>query len=644
MFHLFRSRKQAFRIMLGVIVAPVILTMVITLIPGIGATSGGDSDTVLAEVNGDPITLRQTQTEFQDYVEQRKVPAGAYGFLAPKIVQDLIAERAMLVEAERFGLGVTEAELADLLRTSMPFLFQGGGFIGKDQYAAFIQERFRKTIPQFEALIRKDLAINTKLRKLVTDGVVVRPEEVDREFRRRNEKVRIEYAAVSNASVLASVSSSQAEIAEYFQKNRPSYSLPERRSLHYMVIDDSRVAPKVQVTAQELERYYNQNRERYRVQDRARLTHILLKTAEKKDDDNKKVEAKAQDLLSQVRAGKDFAELAKTNSEDSVSAAKGGEIGWVTRGQTVPEFEQKAFSMKAGEISDLVKTQYGYHILKMLERETARMKTFAEVEPDIRKELSRERTEQERARLADRARAAAGKYAPKLEEAAREVGLEALSARLIERGAPLPDAGADPALMDALFSAAKNSVIGPVHAGPRSVIAVVTEIAPARQAELADVAGKVQSDCNNAKARLAAEARAKEAVDKAKAAGGDLKKAAREFRIETKSSEPITREGSIPNVGPASSLAAAFTAPVGAVLGPVAAGDGQVIYKVLEHIEPDQSQSADEKKIIRDQMLGNRQNEAFEIYKEELTERLKKQGKIKIYQERVDRFVKNSRS
>ncbi len=641
MFHLFRSRKRAFRIMLAVVVAPVIITMVITLIPGLGSTRPSADDTVLAEVGSETVTLRETQAEFRDYIQQQRVPPGAYGFVAPKIVNDLITDKAMLQEAERLGLDVTEPELADLLRTNLPFLFQGGSFLGKDQYAAFIQERFQKSIPEFEAAIRKDLAL-TKLRRLVTDGVSVSDQEVEQEWRRRNEKARIEFVAVSSGVFAPQASLSPAEVEEYFQKNKSAYVLPERRSFKYMVIDDAQLASRIQLSQQDLERYYNENQDRYRVQDRVRVTHILLKTTDKKEEEVKQIEARAQDLLKQIRAGKDFAELAKAHSEDPVSAAKGGEVGWITRGQTVPEFEQKAFYMKPGEVSDLVKTQYGLHIIKVLDREQPRVKPFAEVAEAIRKELLKERSDAERARLAERARAAAGKYGQALEKAGAEVGLPVQSVTLVERGAPLPEAGADPGLMDALFSAAKGAIVGPIVSPARTVIAVVTDIAPSRQAELKDVPDKVKADATQAKARQMAEARAREIAEKAKAAGGDLRKAAKEYRLEVKTSDLFTRDGSVPGVGAGITLSEAFTAPLHGIVGPLSQGADQIVYRVLERVLPDASASADEKKKIRESLLGTRQNEAWEVFKDDLRERLKRQGKIKIYQERVDRWAKAS--
>ena len=174
MFHVFRSRKQVMRIMLGVIVAPIIITMVVTLIPGItSTTTSGDMETVMAQVGNDTVTFRDTQQEYQGYVEQRKVPAGGYSFLAPKILQDLIVNKAMLQEAERLGLGATDEELADLLRISLPMLYQGGNFLGQEIYAAMVQERFQKTVPEFEAALKQSLILDTKLRGLVTDGIFV---------------------------------------------------------------------------------------------------------------------------------------------------------------------------------------------------------------------------------------------------------------------------------------------------------------------------------------------------------------------------------------------------------------------------------------------------------------------------------------
>ncbi len=517
-------------------------------------------------------------------------------------------------------------------------MFQGGGFLGKDQYAAFVQERFQKSIPEFEASIRKDLAI-TKLRRFVTDGVMIGEKDLQREWRRRNEKAKVEFVAVSSSQFQGQVAVSQAEIEELFQNNKTSYVLPERRSLKYLVIDDAKLREKIQLTPQDLERYYNENRDRFRVQDRARVTHILLKTTDKKDEEIKQVEAKGQDLLKQVRAGKDFAELAKAHSEDSVSAQKGGEIGWVTRGQTVPEFEQKAFSMKPGEISDLVKTQYGFHILKMLEREESRLKPFAEVAETIRQELFKDRGEQERTRWADRARAAAAKYGLALEKVGPEVGLPVFNVTLVERGAPLPEAGADPALMDALFTAAKGVVVGPIVSPARSVIAVVTDIAPSRPAELKEVWDKVKNDTTQAKTRQLAEGRAKEIAEKARTAG-DLRKVAKDYKLEVKTSDFFARDGSVPGVGAGIALGEAFTAPLHGVVGPVSQGADQIVYRILERSLAQATAVPEEKRTIREGMLGTRQNEAFEVFKDELRERLKRQGKIKIYQERVDRWVK----
>ena len=644
MFQLFRSRKQAFRIMLGVIVAPVIITMVVTLIPGVGSSSFSEGgDTVLAEIGDETITLKEAQYQFSDFVRTQRMPVEAYAFVAPQVIQNLITEKIQLQEAQRLGLGVTEEELADLLRVSLPFLFPGGTYAGDAQLAAWVQDRFQRSIPEFEILMKKDLAIS-KLRRLVTDGVIVTSQEIEREYKRSREKARIEFVSLSLTSLEKTVTSTQAEIDEHFKKNRTNYTLPERRSFLYMVIDDTKVADKVRLTAQEIERYYNENKARYQVQDRSKVTHILFKTTDKKEDEIKATEAKAQEVLKQVKANKDFAELAKKNSEDTASAAKGGEIGWVTRGQTVPEFEQKAFSMKPGEISDLVKTQYGYHILKVLERETAYLKTLPQVEAEIRQELTRERSDLERARLGERARVAAARHGLKMEEAGRELGLPVLSAKLVERGQAIPEVGAEGALADSLFSALKGVVVGPIQMAGKSVIAVTTEISAPRQAELAELPDRVKGDANTAKAKQVAETRAQQLAEKSRALGGDLQRAAKEIQLEAKKTELFTRDGSVPGVGAASLLSPAFSVAIGSLQGPLAVGNDQIVYKVIERQAADMSRLEAESVGIRTGLREKRQTEGYEIFKEDLKDRLTKLGKVKIHQDRVDRFVSSNKT
>jgi len=641
MFHLFRSRKRMLRVMLAIIVAPICITMVVTLIPGIygNATTSSNDTTVLAQVAGTEITQTDAQGQLQDTIRTQRLPPQAYNFLAPQVVQNLINDSVLQLEASRLGLNVSEQELALFLRNSLPVLFPNGSFVGKDLYAQYVYERFEKTIPEFEAALRKDLA-QTKLRRLVTDGVMVSDAEVEREYKRRGEKVKVDYALVMAASMMPSVSSTPAELQEYYNKNRTSYMTPERRSMQYIVIDDAAVASKVKVTPEELQRYYNENKDRYRVQDRVHVTHILLKTTDKKEDEIKKIEAKAQDILKQAKAGKDFAELAKTNSEDTASATKGGDIGWVTRGQTVPEFEQKAFSMKPGEISDLVKTQYGYHILKLLEKDSARVKPYAEVEQTIREEFTRERGDAEKSQLTDRLRAAAARHGQNLQEAGRELALPIMTANGMTRNSPIPELGAEAALMQTLFSAAKGTLVGPIQmAGNKSVMATITDIQPARQADFSEVADRVKNECNTAKARELVKTRAQELADKAKSLGGDLSKAAKELKIEVKTSDAVTREGSIPGLGGAATIADAFTAPVHSIIGPLPEGADYVVCKIVERTDPDMNLFAAGSQQLRETMVGNRQNEVFEIFRDELRRRLEKEGKVKIYQARIDRFV-----
>jgi len=154
-----------------------------------------------------------------------------------------------------------------------------------------------------------------------------------------------------------------------------------------VVVDPAKISENVAVSDAQVQRAYEANKEHYRTPDRVKTRHILLMTTGKSPEEEAKIKAKAEDLLKQVKAGGNFAELAKKNSEDPGSKDKGGDLDWVVKGQTVPEFEKALFALKPNEISGLVKTQYGYHIIQALEKQDAHLKTLNEVKPELTAEL-----------------------------------------------------------------------------------------------------------------------------------------------------------------------------------------------------------------------------------------------------------------
>ena len=199
--------------------------------------------------------------------------------------------------------------------------------------------------------------------------VSVSPAEIEEQLKYQNEKVKLDYALIKPDDLEAKISPTDAEIKAYYDQNKAKFQIPEKRVVRYALLDLMQLRQNTPVTDDELKVVYQQNIKDYQVPNRVHPEHILLMTVGKTDAEVAEIKKKADDLLAQAKKkGANFEDLAKKYSEDPGSKAKGGDLGWIVQGQTVPEFEKAAFSLNKGETSDLIKTQYGFHIIKVLDK------------------------------------------------------------------------------------------------------------------------------------------------------------------------------------------------------------------------------------------------------------------------------------
>jgi peptidyl-prolyl cis-trans isomerase D len=368
MFNLFRSQKQMVRLLLGGIMLLVALSMVITLVPGLYSDAAPTANNyVFATVGDKELTLQEVQIRFRDLQIGAENDPQTLRITALNTIDSMIMEKALLQEAEDLGLTPDEKEVAEWLRMQLPFLFPNGVFVGPEQYAMFVRQRFQRSIPEFEAEVSRSLAIDTRLRRLVASTAIVTESEVRNTYRRQNEKTKVEFVKIAAQELANTISPSDDQLTEYFTKNQARYGIPELRTLKIMYVDASSL-PTPEVADSEIDQYYGRNRSLYEMPERVRASHILFMTQGKSEEETTKIKGQAEEVLKQVRAGGDFAQLAEKYSEDPVSAKQGGDLGWVTRGQMVPEFEATTFSTAPGQISDLVKTDFGFHIIRSLRR------------------------------------------------------------------------------------------------------------------------------------------------------------------------------------------------------------------------------------------------------------------------------------
>ncbi len=420
MFDLFRSRAKAVRYLLGAVLMLVAISMVVTLIPGFVGASYAPDD-VVAEIGDEVLTTRDVQLVIQQQLRNNAFPRDMTSVFVPMIVNQMISERAVAYQAERMGFRITDADVARSVRAMFPQLFDNGRFAGKDVYAQFLAQN-NLTIPEFESNVRKQLLLE-RLMNLALEGQVVTDHEIEAEFRRRNEKIKVEYIALNPADYRSSVTLTPEEIREYFEQNKASYKIPEKRDALVLVVDESEIAKTASIPEEQLRRDYQASLDRFRTPERVKVRHILLKTTGKSEQEKQAIKARAEDLLKQLKAGADFAELAKKHSEDTGTAINGGEMDWIVRGQTVENFEKVAFSLQPGQLSDVISTEYGLHIVQLLDKEQARLRPFEEVKDELAEERRRQFVYDRMQSLADQARAELVKAPLRGEALARRLGI-----------------------------------------------------------------------------------------------------------------------------------------------------------------------------------------------------------------------------
>jgi peptidyl-prolyl cis-trans isomerase D len=643
MFDLFRSRAKAVRYLLGALLMLVAISMVVTLIPGfVGASYAPEN--IIAEIGDDVLTAREVQMIIQQQLRNKAFPREMAGVYVPMIINQMIAERAVAYQAVRMGFRVSEADVALAVESMMPQLYQNGKFVGRDVYAQILSQQMNMTIPEFEENVRKQILL-TRLENFVLEGVAVGDREVEQEFRRRHEKIKVDYISISPADFRSKVTVSREEMLAHYNANKNSFQVGEKRDVGLIAVEEGAVAQNLQITDEELRRIYQSEPDRFRTPERVKVRHILLKTTEQSEEEKAKIKAKAEDLLKQLKNGADFAALAKAHSEDAGTKENGGDLGWITRGQTVENFEKTAFALKPNELSGVITTEYGYHILQVLEKEPARLRPFEEVKAELAEEQKKQRLYDRMQELADQARAELIKAPMQAEQIAARLGLKFVRIDKFTPGDPIPGLGTSPDLDEAIASLAKGGVTPVTQLGSnRLVVAAVTEVYPARPAEFAEVEDRIRETLISQKAQAMAEEKTKQLREMMKTAGNDLEKLARALGVTVKSSPEFGREGSVEGLGSPVYLEDAFKAPVGQVVGPINAMGQTLVVRVTGKVEADLSKLAAERAEIVTAIKRRKAQERKELFEDGILTKLIQEKKVKIYDRNIQRLAALYRS
>jgi peptidyl-prolyl cis-trans isomerase D len=639
MFNLFRSRDKLVRYLLGAMLLVVAASMVTYLIPNSGYTNTTDgSDPILADVGGSKITLAETQAAVDRMVKSGRLPPDALEVYLPQFLDQMIQERAAVSAFEQMGIKISDEEVLIGIMSVFPQFFQNGKLTSKDQLE---QQLASQNLTLQEAIdgMREQLMLR-KVQNITSTGVVVTPQELSQALIQAHEKARIQYIAFPPAKFRDQVKPTSEELHQVFEKDRAQYMVPQKRSFQVVVADQAKVESSLTISDAQLRQMYSTSMDNFRMPERVKVRHILLMTQGKSDAEKKQALAKAQDLLKQLRGGADFADLAKKNSQDPGSAQNGGDLGFIVKGQTVPEFEKVAFSAKPKDISDVVTTQYGYHILQVLEKEPARVKPFDEVKASLADQMKKQGVNDKMQMLADQAHSELEKAPGSAADVAKKLGLEVVTVEKGSAGEAIPDLGVSPEIDNAL-AAMKPNDVSPVMTLPANRLAVVVlkDVVPAHKAEFADVEAQVRDRVVLQKAQQLAQEAAKSAADKVRA-GEDMEKVAKSFKLEAVTSADVGRVDSVEGLGPASYVSDAFKKPVGSVLGPVPIQDRNVVYKVLDHQTADPANVAPAER--ESVLVGLKQQKAktqYDLFLDSVVSKLRADKKLKIHPESMQRLV-----
>jgi len=631
-----------------VVIAAASVGMVVYLIPGLTGQGASTADTfatiyphwysrVLS--SGMTVSQQKVSQAARQQMQRSRYPDNPMieRMVEQQVGQRLVQQQILLAEAERLGIHASDEDVVQFLHQGQfgEYLFPGGNFIGEDRYTNFVAGQFNMSVPEFEGEVKKDIVIR-RLQALITAGVVVGDKEVRDSFRKANIKIKFDYAVISSDDLRKTINPSDADLAAFFKKNAARYAtaVPEQRRITYFAFTPSEIPGGVpQPTQQEIQQYFSAHQSEYSVPEQSRARHILIKVAQGADaKTDAAAKAKADDLLKQIQGGANFAELAAKNSDDPGSKDKGGELGFARRGMMVPEFDNAIFTQKIGD-TKIVKTQFGYHIVQVEERQTAHSQSISEVLPTIQLTLVRQKEAKAEQDYAQALTSEAIKNG--LEKTAAAHHLELATTPLLGSKdviAALPDSSQ---IMGKAFDSKQGDPPQSASTGEGFAVFQVTGIAPAHAPDFAAWKSQVADDYRSQQLPLLLNQKTQDLANKAKASN-DLAKAAKEVGATLKTSELVGDTGQVPDFGQVGQVAPQlFDLSVGNISGPINAGRTGVVVKILDKQEPSADEIAKNLDKSRDDLLNQRRDEAFNVFLSNIMDDYKKHNRIQMVKSKV---------
>jgi peptidyl-prolyl cis-trans isomerase D len=645
MIRFLQTDNRLVKALLVVVIGAASVSMVVYLIPGLAAGSAVSPDTYAVVYphwysrffsSGDEVAQAKVEQIARQQIQQRN-PQYAdnpvlLNIFEQQVGQQLVQQQVLLQEASRLGISASDEDVRNYLHTGPigQVLFPDGKFIGQDQYASLIADRLNMSVKDFEDGVKQDIVLR-RLQALVTAGVTVNPQEVRDTYRKQNVKIKFDYAVLSSQDVANSINPSDAQLQAFFQKNAARYAnaIPETRTISYFAFTPEQLPGGVpQPSQQEIQAYYNQHQSDYQVPEQSKARHILISVAPNADaKTDAAAKAKAEAIQKQLQNGGSWTDLAKKDSDDPGSKNSGGELGWAKRGMMVPAFDNDIFTAKIGDIN-IVKSQFGYHVVQVEERQTAHTQPLNEVLPQIQATLIRQSTADAEQNYARTLTAEAAKNGLAKTAAAHNLKLET-SQPVARTGviAALPDSSQ---LLSKAFAAKPGDAPQDAPTGEGYAVFQVTGVQPAHAPTFAEWKTHVLQDYRQEQLPGLLAQKTKELDDKAKDMN-DLAKAAKAVGAKVETSDLVSPTGQAPDLGSVGQVAPQlFDLSVGAISAPINTGQNGIVAKIVDKQEPSAADMAKNFDATRDQLLDQQRQQAFSVFLSNLWNRYRQHNQIRI--------------
>ena len=504
---------------------------------------------------------QQLQGQFESLRKALRLPQAA--------LNQLVTKELMLREARRVGLSVSPEEIRVAILSHPAFRSEKGHFIGKERYEQLLAAN-NLSVAGFEKSMADDILVE-KWQAMVTGPALVTDQEIEKTYKQTADTLSFDYVSIPPGQ-WSPPEPKEPEARAYFEQNAARYRKSDGRTGSYVLIEASSAAS---VTPEEVRKYYDANQASFKRPEQRRARHILLKVDPSAGDAaDSAARAKAEELVRRLKAGEDFAALAKQYSQDTASAQQGGDLGWFGHGVMVPEFEKAAFSSRPGDIVGPVKSSFGYHIIQVGEERPAGVAPFDEVKETIQQQLL---APKRREALSAKVRELLGvaNDPAKFEEAARAKGYTVRSTGVLLPDSDFPGLKSQPELLQTIFNTPVGKIARPIQLPEGVVLLKVTGTVPAAGITFDQARSKVLEDLLREKARQAAEHGARQQLA---AAGGTLEGLASKLKLAVQKAGPVRKGDPLPGLPADPSIEQTlFQAPTGGPPLVLAAADSKVV-------------------------------------------------------------------